>query len=140
MFPDHGHGPYRLLRAFSGRARVAFEQGCADPAGSQRARLARILGAMDGTAFARDHGLRADMDVDALRAAVPVRTHAELAPYLDRVAAGEPRVLTRAPVRMLLETSGTTGRPKWLPVTDAWARSGCSGTTRGSRRGAPSAS
>ena len=31
-------------------------------------------------------------------------------------------MLTRAPVRMLLETSGTTGYPKWLPVTDAWAR------------------
>jgi len=51
---------------------------------------------------------------------VPVRTHSELLPWLDRVAQGEERVLVKERVRMLLETSGTTGRPKHLPVTRTW--------------------
>lgn len=121
-FPDVGHGPYRFMRGAMARARRGFEDGLTDPAGAQQRRLAAILTGAAGTAFARDHGLRGGEDLAAFRAAVPVRTHAELVPWLDRVVAGEPGVLTRAPVRMLLETSGTTGRPKWLPVTDAWAR------------------
>ncbi|RME20958.1 MAG: hypothetical protein D6798_19235, partial [Deltaproteobacteria bacterium] len=58
-----------------------------------------------------------------LQRAVPIRSHAELLPWLDRVAAGERGVLSSEPVPMLVETSGTTGRPKLLPVTPSWSRS-----------------
>jgi hypothetical protein len=109
------------MRALNGRAVRAFETACADPAAAQRRRLAAILSGARGTAFAAEHGLRGDEDLDGFRARVPIRTHAELTPWLDRVGAGERGVLTGAPVRSLLETSGTTGKPKWLPVTDAWA-------------------
>lgn len=121
-FPDAGHGPYRLLRAFTSRAITGLEAGCSSARAAQEARLAALLAGGAGTAFGREHGLAKGMDLAAFRAAVPVRDHAGHAPWLDRVAAGEAGVLTRAPVRSLLETSGTTGRPKWLPVTDAWAR------------------
>jgi hypothetical protein len=122
IFPPSGNGPYRLLRAFNGRAVNAFAQACAEPRAAQGARLAAVLRGVKGTAFGAAHGLVGDEDIEAFRAKVPIRPHAELVPWLDRVAAGEPRVLTQAPVRSLLETSGTTGRPKWLPVTDPWAQ------------------
>ncbi len=122
VYPPAGNGPYRLLRLFNTRAVTAFGTACRKPEESQRARLAALLDGMRGTAFAHEHGLDGDEGLDAWRAKVPVRTHAEQVSWLDRVAAGEAAVLTRAPVRSLLETSGTTGRPKWLPVTDAWAR------------------
>ncbi|MFN7144888.1 MAG: GH3 auxin-responsive promoter family protein, partial [Myxococcota bacterium] len=121
-YPPSGNGPYRLLRALNGRAVDAFERSCAAPEEAQRGRLARLLAGARGTAFAGEHGLTGDEDLDTFRAKVPIRTHAELAGRLDRVAAGEARVLTQEPARSLLETSGTTGRPKWLPVTDSWAR------------------
>lgn len=125
-FPDAGHGPYRFMRGAMAKHLLPFQAALNDPAGAQRARLGAVVAGAKGTAFAREHGLdglAGDDVVRAWRDAVPVRPHAELVPWLDRVAAGEPGVLTTAPVRMLLETSGTTGRPKWLPVTDAWARS-----------------
>ncbi|MFZ5476207.1 MAG: GH3 auxin-responsive promoter family protein [Myxococcota bacterium] len=122
-FPPAGNGPYRLLRAFHGRAIGALARGCDAARATQAERLAVVLAGARGTAFAGEHGLAGDETLESLREKVPIRTHAEHLPWLDRVAAGEPDVLTRHAVRQLLETSGTTGRPKWLPVTDPWARS-----------------
>jgi hypothetical protein len=122
-FPDRGHGPYRLIRGALDKPRRRFERGLVDPAGAQAERLAAILGLLRGSAFARDQGLDGTEDLDAFRAKLPVRLHAALVPWLDRVAAGEPGVLTHERPSMLLETSGTTGRPKHLPVTPSWAAS-----------------
>lgn len=123
LYPAAGNGPYRLLRGVNARVVRAFDTSCTAPEAAQRARLATILGGLRRTAFAAEHGLNGAEDLDAWRAKVPIRTHAEQVGWLDRVAAGEGAVLTRAPVGSLLETSGTTGRPKWLPVTEPWARS-----------------
>jgi hypothetical protein len=123
VFPDAGHGPYRLVRALCGRAVTAFAASLRDPESTQRARLAVIARDAAPTAFGREHGLAPAMDAAAWRSAVPVRTHAALVPWLDRVEAGETGVLTTASTRSMVETSGTTGRPKRLPVTDAWAAS-----------------
>jgi len=115
-------GPYRLL--FAGRRALVqrFRAGLRELRAAQEARLHAVLAATAGSAFARDHGLERVRSLADLRAAVPVRAHAELRPWLDRIAAGERAVLTRAPVLQLLETSGTTGAPKHLPVTAEWAR------------------
>lgn len=125
-FPDAGHGPYRFMRGAMAKAVRPFQDALLDPAAAQEARLRAILAGGAPTAFGRAHGLAAVAGagdvVRAWREAVPVRDHAALTEWFDRVAAGEPGVLTTDPVRMLLETSGTTGRAKWLPVTDAWAR------------------
>lgn len=128
-FPDRGHGPYRFIRGAMAYAVGPFGASLLAPEAAQAARLEAILAGAAGTAFAGAHDLAAVARapeaerVAAYRAAVPIRTYAEQAQWFDRVAAGDPAVLTAAPVRMLLETSGTTGTPKWLPVTDAWARS-----------------
>lgn len=120
---DDGPGPYRVLLA--GRRALARDTRASlqDPAAAQQRRLEVILGHVAATAFGREHGLSAVRTPADLAAAVPVRTHAQLKPWLDRVAAGEAGVLSREPVDMLVETSGTTGSPKHLPVTAPWADS-----------------
>lgn len=118
---DEGHGPYRLLRGGRRKAVESLAAGLADPAAAQARRLAAILAGMQGTAFAREHHLAGVRTLADLQRAVPLRSHAELSPWLIRVAAGERSVLTRQPVEMLLETSGTTGLPKHLPVTRDYA-------------------
>ncbi|MCK6506720.1 GH3 auxin-responsive promoter family protein [Myxococcota bacterium] len=120
---DSGNGPYRLLRA--GRRRLVDQARAdlRDPAAAQARRLRAILQASAGSAFGRAHGLDRVRDLAGLQAAVPVRRHAALQPWLDRVEDGERGVLTRDPVRLLVETSGTTGRPKRLPVTGPWEES-----------------
>jgi hypothetical protein len=123
VYPHSGNGPYRVMRGFNSRVVETLERACVDPRAAQADRLRAIVAGVTHTRFGLEHGLVGDEDLDAWRSRVPIRTHAELVGWLDAVAAGEPNVLTRAPVRSLLETSGTTGRPKWLPVTDPWARS-----------------
>jgi hypothetical protein len=117
-----GPGAYRLLRAVLDGPIRRFEAGLADPRSAQEARLAALLKGAADTAFGREHGLGQVRTLAELRAAVPIRTGAEYRPYLDRVAAGERRVLTREAPLQLLETSGTTGRPKLLPVTRSWSK------------------
>ena len=122
MFPHEGNGPYRLLRGFARSLVDRLERAAIDPEGAQRERLRRILRGARGTAFAADHALSGDEGLDAFRSRVPIRTYDELAPWLDRVVAGEPRVLTRERVLSLLKTSGTTGPAKLLPVTRPFVR------------------
>jgi hypothetical protein len=121
--PREGNGPYQVLRGFQDGLVKRFVAALSDPRAAQQARLEVLLEQVRGTAFAGDHDLSRVRTLDDWRAAVPVRTHAELSPYLRRVAYGEPRVLTQAPVQCLLETSGTTGAPKHLPCTAPWAAS-----------------
>lgn len=122
LFPGSGPLTYQMLRFFAGRARARLDRGITDAQAAQTARLRVILQNVRGTAFEQAHALRGDEDLHGWREAIPIRTFDELYPYLEQVAAGEPRVLTRERVRGLLETSGTTGHPKWLPVTDSWAQ------------------
>ncbi len=118
-----GHGPYRLL--YAGRRKLVerFRAGLADPRAAQEERLQVLLRLTRGTRYGDRHKLDRVKSLEDWRSALPLATHGALLPWLDRVAAGERDVLTRERVTMLLETSGTTGRPKHLPVTPTWARS-----------------
>ncbi|MAY82346.1 MAG: hypothetical protein CL930_16390 [Deltaproteobacteria bacterium] len=115
-----GHGTYRFLRTILNGSVRQFLADLEDPRAAQERRLVALLKASKGTDFAAKHGLDSVKTFSDFRKAVPVRTHEELLPWLDRVSAGEKRVLVNGRTRMLLETSGTTGTPKLLPVTPAW--------------------
>jgi len=117
-----GHGAYRLLRAVLDGTVRHFEASLNDPGMAQRTRLTALLRGAEGTAFGREHGLDKVESLQDLRSAVPIRAANALTPWLDRVAEGERSVLTRERPVQLLETSGTTGAPKLLPVTRSWAK------------------
>ncbi len=87
----------------------------------QTDKLAGLLAAMRGSAFARDFGLDARMAPDELRRALPIAGFERVAPYVARLAAGEEAALF-APgtkVLMLALTSGSTAAAKHIPVTAA---------------------
>jgi hypothetical protein len=52
--------------------------------------------------------------------AVPIRTWTDFEPYIDRMTAGEENVLTAEEVLFYGRSSGTTGRPKNVPVTQSY--------------------
>lgn len=122
-FPDAGHGPYRILRLFNGALVDSFARSLISPEAAQTTRFQRLLRGGLGTAFAKEHGLGVALDLQGWRAAVPIRRHAEYLLWLDRVEGGEAGVLTQERVLQLVQTSGTTGKPKRLPVTASWAES-----------------
>jgi hypothetical protein len=94
----------------------AFERGLRDPEAAQLAVLARLLRDNASCAYGRDHGFAACTRYDQFAARVPVVRYDDLAPYVERVVAGEPGVLIADPVVYLATSSGTTGRKKYVPI------------------------
>ncbi len=123
IFPPGGHPPYAVMRWLNRGLVERFEAGFGAPEAAQRARLAVLLAGAEGSDFGRAHGLAPGMTLEQYRTAVPLRPHAALKPWLDRVEGNEPRVLTRHRVTQMVQTSGTSGAPKRLPVTGPWAES-----------------
>lgn len=93
-----------------------FHRALADPRTTQRAALRRHLDGARDSDFGREHGLDRVRDLAGLRGAVPVRRADAFTGWLDRVAAGEPDVLTTDPVLMVEETGGSHGT-KRIPYT-----------------------
>lgn len=99
---------------------AAFRHAIENPAEAQAAVLRRLLAANAGTAFGREHGFTASLSPKGYARAVPLRDYEGFRPYVRRIDAGEPAVLTADPVILFATTSGTTSEPKWVPVTAAW--------------------
>lgn len=82
----------------------------------QRQRLASLLRRDADTAFGREHGFSGIESYEDYRERVPLIRYEDLEPWVERIASGEPGVLTQEPVQALVPTSGTTGR-KLIPHT-----------------------
>jgi hypothetical protein len=70
--------------------------------------------------FGRDHGFASIRSAADFRARVPVRGYEEHRPYIDKVLRGDVTAMF-APgtnVLMFAMTSGTTGEPKRVPITE----------------------
>ncbi|RLV70629.1 GH3 auxin-responsive promoter [Streptomyces sp. CBMAI 2042] len=93
------------------------------PEEAQRELLNRILELNADTAFSREHGLAKVRTVDELRAAVPIRTHEALMPWIERTMAGERNVLTADNPLVYFSSSGSTGQEKHIPITRTYLRS-----------------
>jgi len=84
--------------------------------------LRELLQAHRRTAFGRDHGFASIADYQEFTSAVPVRTYEQLRPYMQRVFHGEFDALLPPGQKVLMfaQTSGTTGKCKYIPVTRAF--------------------
>jgi len=82
--------------------------------------LARLMAYFAPTDFGRDFHFDGARTADDLRARMPVGGYERAAPYIARVARGETGALFPAGtrLRMFAMTSGTTGRAKYIPITD----------------------
>ena len=112
------------LRLYGGLLWRAFERATVRPRETQEALLQRILRENADTAFGRDFGFRDVRSVADYRRQVPVGDYERVRPYVERIERGEERVLTRARPHHFLLTSGTTGAPKYVPLTRPAERAG----------------
>lgn len=104
--------------AVSRRAAVkAFDEASRAPRDAQARWLKTALGRLGPSDFGRSVHLEDVSDVETFRRRAPVMTWDEVAPWVERIAAGEPNVLTTEPVLMLERTSGSSAVPKRLPYT-----------------------
>ncbi len=79
--------------------------------------LWRTIRASSETEFGREHGLSEARSLDDWRDRVPLRDFEGFRPYVDRIADGEPNVLTHEPVLFMEPTGGSSGVQKLVPYT-----------------------
>lgn len=111
---------------FSGEKVIAeFERLTRDAANVQRETLRRILGENAAAEYLQKLGLAGRTDAGSFRACVPLATHADFEPYIDRIADGdESPVLTAKPVTSISLSSGTTqGKRKYLLFNEELVKS-----------------
>ena len=79
--------------------------------------LRRLLADNADCAYGRAHGFGEIKNYVEFTRRVPLVDYEHLAPWIDRIRAGEPRVLTHERVTHLIPTSGSTGARKLIPFT-----------------------
>lgn len=100
-------------------ARRRMEHACRDVEGAQRTLLAALVADNGDTAYGRDNVFGRIGSAEAFAEHVPLAGWDAFEPYVERIAHGEPGVLTREPVTLFEPTSGTTGPAKLVPVTSS---------------------
>ena len=100
-----------------GPARRRFERALRGCAAAQAARLRELVASNADTAYGRAHRFDAISSVRDWQGRVPIVDYDDLEPWVRRATAGEPRVLTAAPILVFERTGGSTAANKLVPYT-----------------------
>jgi hypothetical protein len=93
-----------------------------DPDAAQTRVLRRLLRANQNTTFGRIHGFSDVQSPRAYHDAVPVQRYEDLAPHIEAQRVTGTLALTAEAPLFYAQTSGTTGTPKYVPVTRTMLR------------------
>ncbi|CAH1002021.1 hypothetical protein LEM8419_02936 [Neolewinella maritima] len=106
-----------LFKTYLTRYRRELRSHYDEPLHLQAGVLQDILRYNRSTAFGKEHQFGQLLkDPRRFSERVPVRTYEGHRPYIDRILAGEQRVVTYDPAAWIATTSGTTGSVKYLPL------------------------
>ncbi|WP_333771416.1 GH3 family domain-containing protein [Streptomyces sp. IBSBF 2435] len=97
--------------------RESLRAALADASVHQQRVLTELLDFNAGTEYGRAHSFGSIRSLDDFRKAVPINDYAALAPWIDRMAAGESNLLSADDPAVYFTSSGTTGDHKKIPVT-----------------------
>lgn len=95
-----------------------FEEATRDPAAAQEKILLDYISRNKNTEYGKKYGFAKIGSVEEYRKLVPVCDYVSIASYAERMAAGEKNILTSEAPIFFGRTSGTTGTPKLIPVTE----------------------
>lgn len=98
-------------------ALARYRQAQQDPWKVQEELLRRILKRNKGTAYGKKHGFSTISSYEDYRKRVPVVTYEDLLPYIDCMLQDMRNVLVKDRIVYFATTSGTTSRPKLIPIT-----------------------
>jgi hypothetical protein len=111
-----------LLKAGSfvnGRRWAGWQDLTIRPRETQNRLLLDTIRRNRSTCFGRDHRFDTIRSLSDYREQVQIGDYERLRPYVERAKNGETNALTEEPVLMFTLTSGTTGEPKLIPITEA---------------------
>ena len=114
-----------FLIALKARISAApFEKATRDPTATQEALLRRMMEKNRDTEYGREHGFAEVRSLADYRAKVPVVDYEDIRERIDRMTLGETGILTTEDPVLFAQTSGTTGTPKYIPVTPTCQQGG----------------
>ncbi len=106
------------LIAFVGKQSARrFDEATKDPRSTQTELLLGVVRKNADTEYGRRHGFAAINSIADFQKQVPVITYADIERDMERVVGGEKNIFTAEDPVMFAQTSGTTGKPKFIPVT-----------------------
>lgn len=105
-----------LLKFLAPMAR-RFELQTKDPIRAQKKILFEYISRNKNTEFGKRHKFSSIRSIEDFQARVPISNYENLRLMVERMAGGEKNVLTADHPVFFGRTSGTTGKPKLIPVT-----------------------
>ncbi|HEY9712732.1 MAG TPA: GH3 auxin-responsive promoter family protein [Chroococcales cyanobacterium] len=99
-----------------------FRRAMRLPMEAQHERLMRIVAGNAGSEYGKKHNFDKIRSVKEFQSLVPPNRYEDLEPYITRVMEGGTGQLTIEEPFMFATTSGTTGKPKYLPITETHLR------------------
>jgi hypothetical protein len=112
---------YRALNSLplAGFRRSAhqFDSALANPEEVQRRLLLDLLKQNRGCALGRQYGFESIGSLREYQDRVPLATYEDLAPWIERIKAGERGVMTSEPVLAFEKSSGSASAAKYIPYT-----------------------
>ncbi len=105
-----------LFNAVGPRTVRGFTRQCQRPRAVQEELLRFMVESNKDTAFGRQYGFGDIKSFDDYQRQIPICSYQDLEPYIEAMLRGEQNQLTSAPPVFFATTSGTTGKPKYIPV------------------------
>ena len=97
---------------------------------AQERLLLKIVEQHRNTDFGKDHRFDEIHTVDDFRERVPVQNYNTLHKYVEKHICGEPNALVNGMPTLYATTSGTTGEPKYIPITKECLKKSHQGVAR----------
>lgn len=94
-----------------------FRQAVLQPREAQEKKLLEIIRLNESTEFGKKHGFSKINSVADYQKNVPPSTYEDLEPYINKQKEGQYGQLSVEKPIMYATTSGTTGKPKFIPIT-----------------------
>jgi hypothetical protein len=117
-----------LIAIKAGLSARPFQRALKNAAGTQRDLLKSILQRNRDTEYGRAYGFASLDSLQSYQGNVPVVDYEDLRDRIDRMTRGEPNILTAETPKLFAQTSGTTGNPKYIPVTPTCSKGGVTPT------------
>ncbi len=101
---------------------LKFKQDLKNPMRAQKQKLMEILDANQNTEYGKKYRFGEIKSIKQFQEQVPIIEYRAIKDDVYRMARGSGNILTYQPPILFLITSGTTGEPKYIPITPDFAK------------------
>jgi hypothetical protein len=106
-----------IISFVSRQSASRFEKATQDPVNVQRSKMLSLVSRNAGTEYGKRYGFASIKTFEDYQRQVPLVGYEDIKADMERVTRGAKNVFTAEDPLLFAQTSGTTGDPKYIPVT-----------------------